>query len=143
MPNASSEHTRVPAGPTLTTPICSCSKWGLPSRRIATTLVRSYRTFSAFLLGKQGEFPFLWHYPSRHRALFLTGILSCGAPTFLTRKHKSTCAAVWLTRIGYCTLCFEPIGCTELNCKFYDFLDWVLSIKYLLQMLQVENPSCV
>ena len=32
----------------------------------------------------QGEFPFLWHYPSRHRALYLTGILSCGAPTFLT-----------------------------------------------------------
>ena len=30
-------------------PICVCSRWGLPSRAVADALVRSYRTFSAFL----------------------------------------------------------------------------------------------
>ena len=48
-PMASSEHTRASVGPTLAAPICSCSRWGLPSRHVAMTLVRSYRTVSAFL----------------------------------------------------------------------------------------------
>ena len=46
---ASSGHTRASVGPTLAAPICPCSRWGLPSRHVAMTLVRSYRTVSAFL----------------------------------------------------------------------------------------------
>ena len=37
-------------GPIYSTPICVCSRWGLPSRCVATTLVVSYTTVSAFLL---------------------------------------------------------------------------------------------
>ena len=36
-----------------------------------------------------GESSFLWHFPSRRRALPLAGTLPCGAPTFLT-YHKGT-----------------------------------------------------
>jgi len=41
--------TRAPVGPTLAAPIHPCSGWGLPSRHVTVTLVRSYRTVSAFL----------------------------------------------------------------------------------------------
>ena len=40
--------TRVPVGSTDCTPICHCSRWGLPSHYVAAMLVRSYRTVSAF-----------------------------------------------------------------------------------------------
>ena len=74
--------TRTRVGPTHSVPICICSRWGLPSRRIAATLVRSYRTVSAFLVQAR-ESSFLWHYPSGHPARPLAGILPCGARTFL------------------------------------------------------------
>lgn len=45
--------TRVQIGPIHSTPICVCSEWGLPSRCVATPLVVSYTTVSAFLLHKQ------------------------------------------------------------------------------------------
>ena len=35
-------------------PIRPCFGWGLPSHAIADVLVRSYRTFSAFLLTPEG-----------------------------------------------------------------------------------------
>ena len=37
-------------------PIRTCSRWGLPSRAVTGTLVRSYRTVSAFLLRGRGVF---------------------------------------------------------------------------------------
>ena len=40
--------TRVRGGQPHGTPICPCSPWGLSSRHVATALVRSYRTVSAF-----------------------------------------------------------------------------------------------
>jgi hypothetical protein len=86
-PATSSGHTRALAGPALTAPICPCSGWGLPSRHVAVTLVRSYRTVSAFLpavLRPAGESSFLWHFPSARAALPLAGTLPCGVRTFLT-----------------------------------------------------------
>ena len=41
--------TRAQCGPHHSAPICACSERGLPSRRVATTLVVSYTTVSAFL----------------------------------------------------------------------------------------------
>lgn len=38
--------TREQRGPRHSSPIWNCSRWGLTSRRVATTLVRSYRTIS-------------------------------------------------------------------------------------------------
>ena len=48
-PCSSSHATRARAGPTHGAPIRACSGRGLPSRRVATTLVVSYTTVSAFL----------------------------------------------------------------------------------------------
>lgn len=89
-PSTSSVLTRAPVGPTLTAPICTCSGWGFPSHYVAAVLVRSYRTVSAFL-GRSREFSFLWHFPSRRRALHLAGILPYGAPTFLTATRGQRC----------------------------------------------------
>ena len=77
-------------GPTHSIPICPCSGWGLPSRRITATLVRSYRTVSAFLAHKARESSFLWHYPSGRPARPLAGILPCGARTFLIAAQDGT-----------------------------------------------------
>ncbi len=83
-PTASRGHTRASAGPALTAPIRPCTRWGLPSRYVTAALVRSYRTVSAFLPHEAGESSFLWHFPSRRRALPLAGTLPCGVRTFLT-----------------------------------------------------------
>ena len=80
------EHaTRVQIGPIHSTPIRACSKWGLPSRSIARTLVVSYTTVSAFLLPhmRQRESSFLRRFPSSFLAWSLTSILPWGARTFL------------------------------------------------------------
>ena len=88
-PLASRGLTRASVGPTLAAPIRPCSGWGLPSRHVAVTLVRSYRTVSAFLppADPAGEFSFLWHFPSARAAQPLAGILPCGVRTFLTPRR--------------------------------------------------------
>src|SRR5262245_21199515 len=50
--------------------------WGLPSRSVSESLVRSYRTFSPLLRSSLAAVCFLWHFPSltgprvtRHTAL--------------------------------------------------------------------------
>jgi hypothetical protein len=80
--------TRMRVGPTHGIPIRPCSGWGLPSRPVAGTLVRSYRTVSAFPRGHwgHGEFSFLWHFPSGRPAQPLAGILPYGARTFLSMQ---------------------------------------------------------
>src|SRR5215470_3161433 len=78
-------------GPSLTPqaaprfPIWPCSMWGLPSRSVSESLVRSYRTFSPLLDSGTEIYVsvpnpavcFLWHFPSltgpritRHTALW-------------------------------------------------------------------------
>jgi len=88
--------TRATTGPVLAAPIRPCSRWGLPSRRVTTALVRSYRTVSAFpptCTGNRGrravskESSFLWHFPSPRGARPLACTLPCGARTFLTHAH--------------------------------------------------------
>ena len=83
--------TRATAGPALTAPICPCSGWGLPSRRVcrdAGALLPHRFSFSP--ARSAGESSFLWHFPSRHRALPLAGTLPCGVRTFLTRPKRPT-----------------------------------------------------
>lgn len=78
--------TRMQIGPIYYIPIRVCSKWGLPSHDIATVLVVSYTTVSAFLLHRHAmwwESSFLRRYPSGYPAWSLTSILPCGARTFL------------------------------------------------------------
>ncbi len=89
-PPSSSHATRARAGPTHRAPICACSGWGLPSRRVAATLVVSYTTVSAFPFTpeRRWESSFLRHFPSGHPAWLLASILPCGARTFLTRARK-------------------------------------------------------
>ena len=83
--------TRARCGPHHGAPICVCSGWGLPSRRVATTLVVSYTTVSAFPStgrARQRESSFLRRFPSGYPARPLAGFLPCGARTFLmTRKR--------------------------------------------------------
>src|SRR5262249_27267695 len=47
-------------------PIWPCSVWGLPSRSVSESLVRSYRTFSPLLRDSESlaAVCFLWHFPS-------------------------------------------------------------------------------
>ncbi len=66
-------------------PIWSCSGWGLPSRPVTRPLVRSYRTVSPLPLRCRKGGLSLWHYPSRRRAWALPSTLPFGARTFLPR----------------------------------------------------------
>ena len=86
LPRSSSHATRTQAGPARRVPICACSGWGLPSRRVATTLVVSYTTVSAFPFTpkRRWESSFLRRFPSDHSARPLAGIPPYGARTFLT-----------------------------------------------------------
>lgn len=90
--------TRVQIGPILGTPICACSKWGLPSHSIAGVLVVSYTTVSAFLLPRmrQRESSFLRRFPSGFPAWLLASILPCGARTFLMSYKRPVAARLAL-----------------------------------------------
>ncbi len=104
-PCSSTHATRTRTGPAHGAPICACSGWGLPSRHVATTLVVSYTTVSAFLSparGGQRESSFLRHFPSGRPAWPLASILPCGARTFLTCEHAAR-AIAWpaLRRVLY------------------------------------------
>ena len=90
--------TRVQIGPILSTPICACSKWGLPSHSIAGVLVVSYTTVSAFLLPRmrQRESSFLRRFPSGFPAWLLASILPCGARTFLMSYKRPVAARLAL-----------------------------------------------
>ena len=92
-------------------PIRPCFGWGLPSHAVTNMLVRSYRTFSAFLLTRmrQWEFKFLQHFPSGFPARPLAGILPQEARTFLMRPEG-------LPRpsgphsVGYCIIGAQDAG---------------------------------
>ena len=53
LPWASSDLTRGKSGQLYSPPIWSCSEWGLPSRPVTRTLVRSYRTVSPLPCSEQ------------------------------------------------------------------------------------------
>ena len=78
LPCSSSHATRTQAGPAHRVPICACSGWGLPSRRVATTLVVSYTTVSAF--------------PFTHKAqvgVFFSAALSVGSLRPAVSRHPA------------------------------------------------------
>jgi len=64
-------------------PVRPCSRWGLPGRCVSTTPVRSYRTISPL---PRTAVSFLWHFPSGCPARTLSGIVPCGARTFLCNR---------------------------------------------------------
>lgn len=66
--------TRARGGPPHCAPICPCSGWGLPSRVVAGTLVRSYHTVSAF---------------PRKRGVFFSVALSVGLPRPAVSWHPA------------------------------------------------------
>jgi hypothetical protein len=49
--------TRVRDGPPHRTPMRSCSRWGLPSRRVSAPLVRSYRTVASLPVNEADKWP--------------------------------------------------------------------------------------
>ena len=63
-------------------PIWPCTGWGLPGRRVATTPVRSCRTFSPLLAARRAVC-FLLRFPSGRPAFLLGSTLPCGVRTFL------------------------------------------------------------
>ena len=73
-----SRATRTRAGPTHGVPICPFSGWGLPSRAVTDTLVRSYRTVSAFLA--RGKPP---------AGVFFSVALSVGSPRPAVSRHPA------------------------------------------------------
>lgn len=79
-PCGSSHATRARAGPTHSAPICACSGWGLPSRRVAATLVVSYTTVSAF--------PFTRRV-STQVGVFFSAALSVGLPRLAVSQHPA------------------------------------------------------
>jgi len=64
----------------------------LPSRRVATTLVRSYRTFSPLQPTPYGVAcrVFLWHFPAGFPGWTLSSTLLCGVRTFLDGLRPRT-----------------------------------------------------
>ena len=73
-----SRATRTRAGPTHGVPICPFSGWGLPSRAVADTLVRSYRTVSAFLASAMAV-----------TGVFFSVALSVGSPRPAVSRHPA------------------------------------------------------
>ena len=70
-------------------PIWPCIGWGLPSRPVARTLVRSYRTISPLpFRGRKGGL-FLLHWPSAYAAQALPGTLPGEVRTFLEHDRQA------------------------------------------------------
>jgi len=86
--------TRVRHEPCHSTPIWSCSGWGLPCpEALSPRAVGSYPTVSPLprTLAGRSAVCFLLHFPSAHAAQALPGTLPCGARTFLAvSKHVAT-----------------------------------------------------
>ena len=67
-----------------------------PATDVATSAVSSYLAISTLPdpLAQPSAVYFLWHFPSPHGVRPLTGILLCGARTFLSaHKVRSDCLA--------------------------------------------------
>ena len=86
--------TRVRHEPCHSTPIWTCSGWGLPCpEALSPRAVGSYPTVSPLprtLAGRSAVY-FLLHFPSAHAAQALPGTLLCGARTFLGALLRRDC----------------------------------------------------
>ena len=86
--------TRVRHEPCHSTPIWSCSGWGLPCPgALSPRAVGSYPTVSPLprTLAGRSAVCFLLHFPSAHAAQALPGTLLCGARTFLGALLRRDC----------------------------------------------------
>ena len=86
--------TRVRHEPCHSTPIWSCSGWGLPCpEALSPRAVGSYPTVSPLprTLAGRSAVCFLLHFPSAHAAQALPGTLLCGARTFLGALLRRDC----------------------------------------------------
>ena len=87
LPNSSSDTTREHIGPMhFSSPIWSCSRWGLHSHTVASVLVSSYLAFPPLPLNNlifSGGISLL-HFPWSHLHRGLPGTLPYGARTFLS-----------------------------------------------------------
>src|SRR5438876_2786772 len=72
-------------------PIWPCSVWGLPSRSVSGSLVRSYRTFSPLLGDTSQRYVFCGTFRPL-RALALRGTPPCGVRTFLPQPKLTAIA---------------------------------------------------
>ena len=86
--------TRVRHEPCHSTPIWSCSGWGLPCpEALSPRAVGSYPTVSPLprTLAGRSAVCFLLHFPSARAAQALPGTLLCGARTFLGALLRRDC----------------------------------------------------
>ena len=86
--------TRVRHEPCHSTPIWTCSGWGLPCpEALSPRAVGSYPTVSPLprTLAGRSAVCFLLHFPSAHAAQALPGTLLCGARTFLGALLRRDC----------------------------------------------------
>ena len=76
-------------------PIRSCSRWGLPCRRVAAGAVRSYRTLSPLprRYATAGAVCFLLHFPWGCARRTLSGTAVRGARTFLPHHLSASVRA--------------------------------------------------
>ena len=97
--------TRVRHEPCHSTPIWSCSGWGLPCpEALSPRAVGSYPTVSPLprTLAGRSAVCFLLHFPSAHAAQALPGTLLCGARTFLGALLRRDCLD--RLRRGHCRM---------------------------------------
>ena len=82
-------------------PIWSCSGWGLHGQHVSILPVSSYLTISTLPQPNCFGGMFLLHFPYSYLRQTLSGILPCGARTFLISTLGSTNATVCSTYIKF------------------------------------------
>jgi len=105
--------TRGQREPRYCPPIWSCSGWGLPCRPCYQERggLLLHRFTIAVLIAETWAVCSLWHFPSPRGVRPLTGILLCGARTFLCASElRSDCPASFRAYSTRCTARFRNFG---------------------------------
>ena len=102
--------TRGQREPRYCPPIWSCSEWGLPCRFCCQKRggLLPHRFTIAVLIAETWAVYSLWHFPSPRGVRSLTGILLCGARTFLyASESHSDCPASFAAYSTRYFICFR------------------------------------
>ena len=102
--------TRGQREPRYSPPIWSCSGWGLPCRLCYQKRggLLPHRFTIAVLIAETWAVCSLWHFPSPRGVRSLTGILLCGARTFLCASElHSDCPASFTMHSTRCIACIR------------------------------------
>jgi len=105
--------TRGQREPRYCPPIWFCSGWGLPCRFCCQKRggLLPHRFTIAVLIAETWAVCSLWHFPSPRGVRSLTGILLCGARTFLCSSElRSDCPASFLLYSTRCIARFRKFG---------------------------------